>query len=145
VNRRLANLGAGMTKIKIAASSITEYRTIRFKLDDAIGAVRCALKDGVVLGGGYALASTSVEVPLLREVLFAPMKTILSNAGYEFEVETLREGYGIDAKTGKKVDLYKTGIIDSYASIASALRNASSIACGYLRAYILINENVKSV
>ena len=146
LNRRLANLGAGVTKIKIAAQSITEYRTIRFKLDDAIGAVRCALKDGVVLGGGKALQLISAKVPELAQALQAPMTTILSNAGYgSIDVNKLidKEWVGLDANTGLEVDLLKEGIIDSYTSISTAIKNAASIACSYLRAYILINQNAK--
>lgn len=142
INRRMGNLGSGMTKIKIATPSITEYRTIRFKLDDAIGAVRCALREGVVLGGGYALEH--VHNVAIKEALESPVKTILTNAGYKYDQnQTRRVGYGIDARTGKEVDLFETGIIDSYSSIASALKNAGSIACSYLRAYILINQNAK--
>jgi chaperonin GroEL len=138
----MGNLGSGMTKIKIATPSITEYRTIRFKLDDAIGAVRCALREGVVLGGGYALSHCKIY-PII-DALEAPVKTILTNAGYKYDPnQTERVGYGIDARTGEEVDLFETGIIDSYSSIASALKNAGSIACSYLRAYILINQNAK--
>ena len=145
INRRMGNLGAGVTKIKIAAQSITEYRTIRFKLDDAIGAVRCALRDGVVLGSGKALYLLSQKYPIIESSLQAPMKTILSNAGYDMPNKEvlLNERRGLDAKTGLEVDLYDAGIIDSYTSIETAIKNASSIACSYLRAYILINQNVK--
>jgi len=145
LNRRMANLGAGVTKIKIAAQSITEYRTIRFKLDDAIGAVRCALRDGVLLGSGKALYIASKEVPLLKNALRAPMKTILGNAGYDMPDDNYlkNENAGIDARAGIHVDLYRAGIIDSYTSIETAVKNAASIACSYLRAYILINQNVK--
>lgn len=144
LNRRMANLGAGVTKIKIAAQSITEYRTIRFKLDDAIGAVRCALRDGVVIGGGYTLSKIANQTTAIKKALKQPMKTILSNAGYEYdENKTVKEGHGLDARTGLDVDLYETGIIDSYTSIETAIKNAASIACSYLRAYILINQNVK--
>lgn len=144
LNRRMANLGAGVTKIKIAAQSITEYRTIRFKLDDAIGAVRCALKDGVLLGGGKALYNIGEHRSTIMDALQAPMKTILSNAGLKISNSLAKEKTrGLDARTGLEVDLYDAGIIDSYTSIETAIKNAESIACSYLRAYILINQNVK--
>lgn len=142
INRRMANLGAGVTNIKIAAQSITEYRTIRFKLDDAIGAVRCALKDGVVLGAGKALYNISVHQTNIQDALRAPMRAILSNAGYKCPNDLLYSN-GLDARTGLEVNLYEAGIIDSYTSIETAVKNAESIACSYLRAYILINQNVK--
>ena len=89
INRRMANLDAGVTKIKIATPSITEYRTIRFKLDDAIGAVRCALKDGVVLGGGKALYIISDRTLTINEALQEPLKTILKNAGQKYDEEDI--------------------------------------------------------
>lgn len=146
LNRRMANLGAGVTNIKIAAQSITEYRTIRFKLDDAIGAVRCALQDGVLLGSGKVLYTIGETNTLIKNALQAPMQTILSNAGYEIKdkerlINNLEIGF--DARTGLEVNLYDEGIIDSYTSIETAIKNAASIACSYLRAYILINQNVK--
>ena len=145
LNRRMANLGAGVTKIKIAAQSITEYRTIRFKLDDAIGAVRCALRDGVLLGSGKALYLISKDIPIIANSLQSPMKTILANAGYALPNEDILfdSKRGLDARTGLEVDLLDAGIIDSYTSIETALKNATSIATSYLRAYTLINMNVK--
>ena len=145
LNRRMANLGAGVTKIKIAAQSVTEYRTIRFKLDDAIGAVRCALRDGVLLGCGKVLYLLSKEFHNIEQALQSPMVTILKNAGYEsIDDKVLNNSKtGLDARTGLEVDLYEAGIIDSYTSIETAIKNASSIATSYLRAYILINQNAK--
>lgn len=144
LNRRMANLGAGVTKIKIAAQSITEYRTIRFKLDDAIGAVRCALRDGVLLGSGKALYLLSKDIPAIKDALRAPMNKIMENAGLTIKEDlALNPERGLDARTGLEVKLYDAGIIDSYTSIETAIKNASSIACSYLRAYILINQNVK--
>lgn len=143
--RRMANLDKGVTKIKIAAASVTEFRTIKFKLDDAIGAVRCAMNQGVVLGGGKTLYVLSKEYPLIKQSLETPLKTILSNAGIDLPNENVLfdKRIGLDAKTGLEVDLLDAGIVDSYASIESAIKNASSIACSYLRAYILINKNIK--
>ena len=151
INRRMANLGAGVVTIKLACQTVTEYRTIRFKLDDAIGAVRCTMRDGVLPGCGKAMyyltkPDTANEVAEITDALKAPMKKILANAGYGMPSdEYLYKLYenGIDATNNAEVNLYDEGILDSYASIETALKNAASIACDYLRAYILINENVK--
>ena len=142
INRRMSNLDKGLTKIKIATPSITEFRTIRFKLDDAIGAVRCALKEGVLLGGGKALYSLAKDFPNIKTTLQSPLKTIIQNAGLQLPKANVLESkhYGRDARTGLDINLLKAGIIDSYTSITSALINACSIATSYLRAYILINK-----
>lgn len=142
INRRLSSLGKGITKIKLAASTITEYRTIRFKLDDAIGAVRCACKDGVVLGAGKTLYLSSLSVKHIRKALQAPALKILTNAGIKPKRKVLtsrNESY--DVNTGLGVDLIKAGIIDSYTSVVQALTNAVSISTSYLKSYILINAH----
>lgn len=141
--RRKANLSAGVTKIKLACPTVTEYMTIRLKLDDAIGAVKCAIKNGIVIGGGKALWGVALrEVPELKQVLQAPTKTIIKNAGYKLPKKNILDhSYnGLDVRTGKVVNYWDAGIIDSYDSIDRALQNALSIATQYLRAYILIKK-----
>ena len=66
LTRRISNLDAGVTKIKLACATITEFKTIRMKLDDAIGAVRCACKDGVVTGAGKTLYLIGEEMKVIK-------------------------------------------------------------------------------
>lgn len=146
ITRRLANLEAGVTKIKIAVPTITEYMTIKLKLDDAIGAVKCALKDGVLIGGGKTLYMLAEEFPILRQPLQAPMKTIIKNSGLKVSRKNWRQinnNYkkGIDVSSGELIDLLEAGIIDSFDSVDKALENAVSIAANYLRGYILIKKD----
>ena len=146
ITRRLANLESGVTKIKIAVPTITEYMTIKLKLDDAIGAVKCALKDGIVLGGGKTLYQLSKIFPDLRKPLQAPMKTIIKNSGLKVSWKAwhkIKHEYntGVNVKTGKLVNLLEDGIIDSFDSIDKAFENAVSIAANYLRGYILIKKD----
>jgi chaperonin GroEL len=142
LTQRLSNLESGITKIKIAVPTITEYITIKLKLDDAIGAVKQAITQGVVLGGGKTLYNISKEFPKLDKVLHSPMKKIIENAGLELDEDQLKDkNVGLDVKTKEYKDLIKAGIIDSYASIDQSLKNSSSIASNYLRAYILIKKD----
>lgn len=144
INRRLANLTSGVTKIKISAQTITEYTTIRLKLDDAIGAVRCACRDGVLLGAGKTLylLSLNKEHKNIREALQRPCLKIIENAGLKKPKKNiLNDNYiGLDVQKKCIVDLKEEGIIDSFTSIDTAIRNAQSIACSYLKAYILITQ-----
>ena len=117
--------------------------TIRLKLDDAIGAVKCALKHGVVLGGGKALWLIAQGYPELKDALESPMKTILSNAGYKLPDKKLlieNKAYGLDVRNGLGVNLIEAGIMDSFDSVDKAIQNAMSIATQYLRTYILIKK-----
>lgn len=147
ITRRLANLESGVTKIKIAVPTITEYMTIKLKLDDAIGAVKCAIKNGVLIGGGKALYNLGITTfKELRKPLTAPMKTIIKNSGLKvgFSNSLLIKAnpeIGINVKTGEVVNLIGDGIIDSFDSIDKALENAVSIAANYLRAYIIIKKD----
>lgn len=147
ITRRLANLESGVTKIKIAVPTITEYMTIKLKLDDAIGAVKCAIKNGVLIGGGKALYNLGITTfKELRKPLTAPMKTIIKNSGLKVTLNNLlliktNPEIGINVKTGEVVNLIGDGIIDSFDSIDKALENAVSIAANYLRAYIIIKKD----
>lgn len=147
ITRRLANLESGVTKIKIAVPTITEYMTIKLKLDDAIGAVKCAIKNGVLIGGGKALYNLGITTfKELRKPLTAPMKTIIKNSGLKVGLSNsllikANPEIGINVKTGEVVNLIGDGIIDSFDSIDKALENAVSIAANYLRAYIIIKKD----
>jgi chaperonin GroEL len=143
ITRRLASLSTGVTKIKLACPTITEYMTLRLKLDDAIGAVKCAVKHGLVIGGGKTLYNLSLleNFTDIKTPLQQPMKKILENAGISYKEKKFQKlgyPYGYNVRTGKVVHLANEGIIDSFDSIDTALKNASSIASNYLRAYILI-------
>ena len=142
VTQRLSNLESGITKIKIAVPTITEYITIKLKLDDAIGAVKAAIKQGVVIGGGKLLYNLRQHFPNISNVLEAPLRTIIGNAGLELDLKAISQPeIGLNVRSKEYVDLVADGIIDSYASIDQSLKNASSIASNYLRAYILIKKD----
>jgi chaperonin GroEL len=142
ITRRLANLESGITKIKIYAPTVTEYMTVKLKLDDAIGAVKTATKKGIAIGAGKALWNVAFDVPELKDVLRKPMLTILSNAGLKVtKTAGLKNSIAINVVSKDEVNLLEAGIVDSYASIETSLTNASSIAANYLRAYILIKKD----
>ena len=142
ITRRKANLNAGVTKIKLACPTVTEYMTIRLKLDDAIGAVKCALKHGVVPGGGKALWLIGNRIPELKKALHSPAQTIVKNAGYKLPKKSIMNDIadGLDVRSGKIVNYEEAGIMDSFDSVDRAIQNALSIATQYLRAYILIKK-----
>ena len=145
--RRLGALTNGIVKIKVGVPTVTEFKTLHLKLDDAIGAVKKAFENGVVLGGGKALYNVGLRTKHLgiNRLLKVPMKQILSNAGIKNiprASELVAKNLGVDVRTNKIVNLNASGILDSYTSIDEALKNASSIACSYLRTNCLIKKGI---
>lgn len=145
--KRLSALENGVVKIKVGVPTITEYQTLRLKLDDAIGAVKKSFENGVVLGGGRALLDVYTQVNYLttKKILLSPIKTICKNAGVKISPRRIQsilkiKGSGIDVRSGIMVDLLKSGILDSYLSIDEALKNSSSIASSYIRTNTLIKK-----
>lgn len=145
--KRLGALTNGIVKIKVGVPTVTEFKTLHLKLDDAIGAVKKAFENGVVLGGGKALYNVGLRCRHLsiHKLLKAPMKQILNNAGIKNIPRASKlaiKNSGVDVRKNKIVDLRVQGILDSYTSIDEALKNASSIACSYLRTNCLIRKGI---
>lgn len=143
--KRLGALTNGIVKIKVGVPTVTEFKTLHLKLDDAIGAVKKAFENGVVLGGGKTLYNISLRTKELgiNRLLKAPMKQILNNAGIKNiprDIKVAPKNIGVDVRTYEEVSLQRCGILDSYTSIDEALKNASSIACSYLRTNCLIKK-----
>jgi chaperonin GroEL len=132
-------------KIKVGVPTVTEYQTLRLKLDDAIGAVRKAFETGIVLGGGKTLYNIANDNNFLQtsRALSAALKQVCKNAGIKnIPRRQLNKNkkLGLDVTQNKIVDLEARGILDSYASIDEALKNASSIACSYLKTNCIIKK-----
>ena len=142
--RRLGSLTNGIVKIKVGVPTVTEYKILALKLDDAIGAVRKAFKFGIVLGGGKALLNVSKNLSTMcwvTPVLAKPSETICTNAGVSTDWRSDAENnIGMDVTQNKLVNLKEQGILDSYLSIDEALKNASSIACAYLRTNTIMQK-----
>lgn len=130
-NKRIANLTTGVCTIKVGGVSLAEAVERLDRVDDAIGAVTSAMKNGIVPGGGNALAYLAEQLDLskeFKEALKAPKKTILDNAEIE-DNEITEYNKGFDVATGVyKNDLIKAGIVDSTQGIVKALEAAVSVA-----------------
>lgn len=145
--KRLGALQNGIVKIKVGVPTVTEYQTLRLKLDDAIGAVRKAFESGIVLGGGKALYNIALAHPdlELEDILKKPLRQICVNGGIKNipgDSKLNVKSTGINVVEGRLVDLLHWGILDSFTSIDEALKNAGSIACSYLRTNCLIRKGI---
>lgn len=151
LQERVGKLSGGVAVIKVGATTETELKEKKFRIEDAVSATRAALEEGIVAGGGIALfeaakdlAGTSIKgvptvgdeargVNIVRSVLEKPVRAIAENAGKDsneviskvFEMES---GMGLDASTGEYVDMFKKGIIDPLKVVKAALVNAVSVA-----------------
>ncbi len=143
---RVAKLAGGVAVIKVGAATETEMKEVKHRIEDAVGATKAAVEEGVVPGGGVALirASKALEsmklndeemmaVNILRLALEQPLRTIVENAGFEGsviinEVKKNSGAYGFNAATGVYEDMIVAGIIDPTKVTRSALENAVSVA-----------------
>jgi chaperonin GroEL len=146
LQERLAKLAGGVAIIKVGAATETEMKEVKHRIEDAVGATKAAVEEGVVPGGGVALlravkvlegikleGDEAVAVALLRRALEEPVRMIAENAGVDgavvVEEVKKREGaVGYNAATGVYEDMFKAGIIDPAKVTRSALQNAASIA-----------------
>ena len=134
---RVAKLSCGVSVVKVGASTESELKEKNDRVDDAIHAVRAALAEGVVEGGGTALVNASRILPeekegyrLVKEAILAPFKTILDNAGIEYSeiLPMVSEKLGYDVKEYRLCNMIDAGIIDPVKVVRCALENSASAA-----------------
>ncbi len=145
---RLGKLTNGVALIKVGATTETELKDKKLRIEDALNATKAAVEEGVVSGGGLALIQAYRDVRdslksdvvdeqrgmnVVLEALKEPIQQIAENAGYDGS-EILEkqlnadENIGFNARTGEWIDMYKNGIIDPTKVTRSALLNATSIS-----------------
>lgn len=144
---RLAKLTGGIALIKVGAETEVEMLRTRLKVEDALNAVKAAVDEGIIIGGGSALAKVKIVVPdgtneaeaigyaIIKEAILAPFLQIARNAGALKEMDILTEvagstasTMGWDFKNDKLVDMFEAGIVDPVKVTRTALEKASSIA-----------------
>ena len=146
LQERLAKLSGGVAVIKVGAATETEMKEKKDRVDDALAATKAAVQEGIVIGGGAALIKASQAVKLeLKEdeavggdiilrAVFAPMKQIAQNAGFDAGVvadkiaNSSEANLGFNAATGEYVNMIEAGIIDPLKVARVALQNATSVA-----------------
>lgn len=137
ITQRIARLKGKVGIIKVGGTTDTEAEEKKYRIDDAVGAVRAALKDGIVAGGGVTLRDLAVDtlpttpaLQALRSALFAPELTLLTNSGVELGDERIiKPGIGYNVLTGEEVDVLKEGIVDPAKVTEDVVRNAITTAC----------------
>ncbi len=146
---RIAMLSGSIGVIYVGGNTDLEQKELYDRIDDAVCAVRSALEEGIVAGGGSALyyearrlerklaAETSptsaytIATKIIIHALRAPFLTLVDNAGYEPSTPDERVGewgYGWNMRDGSFGNLYDMGVIDPLKVTRSALQNAVSVA-----------------
>ena len=144
LKERLSKFQGGVAIIKIGATSEIEAREKFDRIDDALGATRSAVSEGIIPGGGITLALTAdslkinlenreqqLGVELLKRACQQPFRVILENAGLSPDViwnEIKAKGLGFNVKNEEYVDMIEAGIIDPVKVTKTALENAVSIS-----------------
>jgi chaperonin GroEL len=163
--KRIAKLAGGVAVIRVGAATETEMKYLKLKIEDAVNATKAAIEEGVVAGGGSALAKVykklherkvpageSPEMALGMEIveraLLAPLRQIAINAGKEDGsviidrvINGEKENAGYDALADRVVDdVLRAGIIDPVKVTRTALQNASSASAMLLTTEVAIAD-----
>ena len=149
---RIATLNGGVGVIYVGGKTDLEQKELYDRVDDAVCAVRSALEEGILPGGGIALYGQSFKYDkttpageILGRALREPFYTICSNAGLTDIDDVINKdiiqkdkSYGLDVKNRKWGDMYKMGIIDPVKVTRCALENAVSVAVTLLSTNAII-------
>ena len=151
LEERVAKLAGGVAVIRVGAATETEMKYLKDKIDDAVKATKASIEEGIVPGGGTALAKVSRALriedwdfdtkdeetgfAIVGKALEAPLRQILQNAGKDDgsaiveRVQAAKGFAGYDALKGEEVaDMAEAGVIDPVKVTRSAVENAVSAA-----------------
>lgn len=166
LEERIAKLAGGVAVIRVGAPTETEMKYIKLKIEDAVNATRAAIEEGIVPGGGSALAMVAAklekkftELPkkstdefktgyrIVIDSLTEPLKQIAENSGKDdgsvkvYEVQKMGGSAGYDALADTLVEnMFEEGIIDPLKVTRTALQNASSAAAIFLTTDVAIAD-----
>ena len=143
----MAKLSGGVAVISVGAATETELKAKKAKVEDAKNATKAGVEEGLVPGGGVALARSQsaleslkadnddirTGINIVKKALTAPLKQIAANAGLDgavvvdkvLSMKGAADGY--DAENNTYCDLLKAGVVDPAKVVRTALENAASI------------------
>ncbi len=162
LDERIGKLSGGVAVIKVGAATETEMKYLKLKIEDAVNATKAAIAEGIVMGGGAALAKVSQKMmeafastkendfamgyKVLIDALQAPLRQIARNVGKDEGVVVHavmhgEEKSGYNALTDTYVeDMFAEGIIDPVKVTRAALEHAASAVAMLLTTEVAIAE-----
>jgi len=163
LQERLAKLAGGVAVIKVGAATETEMKEKKDRIEDALHATRAAQAEGIVPGGGLALAlagdafgkimdksSEDIGAKIVGQAILEPIKQIAANAGKDGSlilfniIKENRKGeaaIGYNAAQDKFENMIESGIVDPTKVVRNALENAVSAATMFLTIEAVIADN----
>jgi chaperonin GroEL len=161
LRERLAKLAGGVAIIRVGGASESEVKERKDRVDDAVHATRAAVEEGVVPGGGGALARASLildtvnaenadqkaGIEIVRKAIRTPLRQIAENAGQDGVViagkvlDNPDYGFGFDAQAGVFKDMIAAGIVDPTKVVRVALQNAGSVAGLLITTEAMVGEH----
>ena len=162
MQERLAKLAGGVAVIKVGAATEAEMKEKKDRIEDALNATRAAVEEGVVPGGGLALAQAgnafseltdekkdSPGAQIINTAILSPIKQIAANAGKDGslilyniirENKNGNEHIGYNAAADKFENMIEAGIVDPTKVVRSAVENAASAAIMFLTTEAVITD-----
>ncbi len=160
LQERLAKLSGGVAVLRVGGATEVEVKERKARVDDALHATRAAVEEGIVPGGGVALARASLVlanlkpenddqrfgIEIVRKAVQSPLRQIAENAGEDGGVVSGKVlgksdyNYGFDAQTGTYTDMVAAGIIDPTKVVRVALQNAASVAGLLITTEAMVSE-----
>jgi len=142
---RIASLSGGIGVIYVGGNTDLQQKELYDRVDDAVCAVRSALEEGILPGGGTALLwarkclrtdenaskNKRIAYAILRDAMMAPAEQILKNSGLtigQIYSDDIEFGEGYNLKTEQHGDMMKMGVIDPFKVVRTSLENAVSVA-----------------
>lgn len=165
IQKRIANLKGQAAIIKIGGLSRERIENVKDKIKDAVGSIKNAIENGVLIGGGVSLLDVYRRLHLVDYIegsqefkigykiiinsLKEPFNQILNNS-YETKIpkhfyRIKYKGYGYNAKTRMITNnLFLEGVIDPYSTVVNSLKNALDICSLFvnLDGFILVKSEV---
>jgi chaperonin GroEL len=158
LQERLAKIAGGVAVINVGASTETEMKEKKARVEDALHATRAASEEGIIAGGGVSLlraipkldelklkGDEKVGASIVKRALEEPIRKIAENAGAEGsviveKVKGEKQNIGYDAQKNEYVDMVSAGIIDPAKVTRTALQNAASISALLLTTEALVTD-----
>lgn len=159
LKERLGKLSGGVAVLYVGAATEVEMKEKKDRVEDALGATRAAVEEGIIPGGGVAFVRATdalkelkgenedetTGIRIIAKAIEEPLRQIAENAGLEGSViiNKVREGkgdFGFNARTEEYVNMFEAGVIDPTKVARVALENAASVAGMFLTTECVISE-----